>query len=189
VASGSGSSFGRALIAAIADAAGGSVGVRKSYTATGWHAQISKLTSSDRGYLAAEKAGLSVSRKTLMGWLSSTGADGDPVPSKANQAKIHEAYRAMAGRWPAEIERAQFSIRGVVKSGSDERDRGKDSTAEFLIEGSEGHWDQMRDAWESGEVDPDEFEEWFVEDVVDEDLGEPSEQWEFPGGSYTVTIR
>lgn len=182
-ARGSGSSFGAALVAALADAAGGTVGVRRSYTAKGWHAQISKLTSSDRGYLAAEQAGLSVTHRTLTDWLAER-----VEPSKANQARIAKAYAAMAGRWPKEVERARFEISGTVKSGSDSRDRGTSDAAAFLIEGSEGNWDRMREAWEEGEVDPDEFEEWFIEDVIDEDLGEPSEQWEFPGGSYDVVI-
>ena len=43
------SNFGRALVNALAEAAGGTVGVRRSYTAKGWHAQVSKLTSSPRG--------------------------------------------------------------------------------------------------------------------------------------------
>jgi hypothetical protein len=181
---GSGSSFGRALIAAIADAAGGIAGTLRSYTAKGWHAQISKVTSSDRGYLAAEKAGLSVNRKTLMDWLTERRE-----PSKANQARIAEAYRIMGGRWPAEVERSDFLIKGVTKCGNErDRDRGSGNEAPLLIDGREGRWDRMREQWEDGEPDPDDFEDWFIEDVIDEDLGEPSEQWEMPGGAYTVTI-
>lgn len=182
--SGTGHSLGRALVNAIAAAAGGTVGVRKSYTAKGWHAQISKLTSSPRGYLAAEAAGLSVTAKTLKGWLAE-----EVTPTAANQQKITAAYRAMAGRWPAEIERRDVEIHGVVKQGVDERTRGGDSAnAAFLIDGSAGDWQNMRDAWNRGEVDPDDFEEWFIEDVLEADIGEGTETWEFPGGTYTVVI-
>ncbi len=61
-----------------------------SYQAKGWHAQIRTLTETKRGSAAADKAGLSPSVRTLQKWLS-----GDATPSKANQAKIAEAYGAL----------------------------------------------------------------------------------------------
>jgi transcriptional regulator with XRE-family HTH domain len=171
--------MGRALINALAEAAGGTVGVRRSYTAKGWHAQISKLTSSPRGYLAAERAGLSVNRRTLLDWLAERRE-----PSKANQERIAKAYGIMAGRWPDDVEGREFSIRGEVKTGDDERTRTLtiDSSAPGV------DWRRMRDAWEDGEPDPDDFEDWFIEDVIEMDIGEGSDGWEFPGGSYTVVI-
>lgn len=181
--SGDGTSFGRALINALAAAAGGTVGVRKSYTAKGWHAQISKLTSSPRGYVAAAAAGLSVTARTLKAWLAE---EAEPTP--ANQRKISEAYAIMAGRWPDGIERQDVSIKGLVRLGSDERDRGDGTHAELLVDGRQGDWQRMKRAWNDGDVDEDDFEEWFVEDVLEADLGEGSEPWEFPGSSYTVTI-
>lgn len=181
---GTGDSFGRALINAIASAAGGTVGVRRSYTAKGWHAQISKLTSSPRGYLAAEAAGLSVNQRTLLDWLAERR---EPTP--ANQRKISEAYAIMAGRWPDGIERQDIEIHGVVKQAADERERGGSSPhAAFLIDGRAGDWTRMKDAWNRGEVDEDDFEDWFVEDVIEADIGEGTEPWEFPGTSYTVVI-
>lgn len=173
------SEFGRALVNALAEAAGGTVGVRRSYTAKGWHAQISKLTSSPRGYLAAERAGLSVNQRTLVDWLAERRE-----PSKANQGLIAKAYSFMAGRWPKEVEGKEFSIHGMIKAGEDERTRTLN-----VDSGARGaSWDRMKQAWEDGEVDEDDFEEWFIEDVIDEDIGETSEGWEFPGSSYTVTI-
>jgi hypothetical protein len=171
--------MGRALINAIADAAGGTIGVRRSYTAKGWHAQISKLTSSPRGYLAAERAGLSVNQRTLVDWLAERRE-----PSRANQAKIAQAYAIMAGRWPEEIEGREFAIVGKIQTGEDERTRtlNIDSSAPGVT------WRRMRDAWNAGEVDEDDFEEWFVEDVIEEDIGEGSDGWAFPGTSYTVVI-
>lgn len=168
----------------MAAAAGGTVGVRRSYTATGWHAQISKLTSSPRGYQAAAAAGLSATARTLKGWLSQ-----DVAPNAANQKKIAEAYAIMAGRWPDGVERQEFQIHGVMKTGADSRERGGGSgTAAFTVDGGAGNWSRIKDAWNRGEVDEDDFEDWFVEDVIDEDIGETSEAWEFPGGSYTVVI-
>lgn len=183
MARGDGDSLGRALVNAIADAADGTIGVRKSYTATGWHAQISKLTSSPRGYLAAEKAGLSVNHRTLVDWLAERRE-----PNAENKGKIHKAYRMMAGRWPTEIERRTVSISGKVRIGDDERERGSKGNAALHIDGSAGNWAQMKTAWNAGDVDEEEFEEWFIEDVLEADLGDSSEPWEFPGSSYTVVI-
>lgn len=182
--SGSGDSLGRALINAIANESDGTIGVRKSYTATGWHAQISKLTSSPRGYLAAEKAGLSVNHRTLVDWLAERRE-----PSKANQALIDKAYGFMRGRWPDAVERRRVDIHGVVKIGDDERERGNGTgRAPLTVDGNVGDWRRLRDAWNANEVSPEDFEEWFIEDVLEADLGESSEPWEFPGSSYTVQI-
>lgn len=175
--SGTGDSAGEAFINALAAAAGGAVGVRRSYTAKGWHAQISKLTSSPRGYLAAQSAGLSVNQRTLVDWLAERRE-----PSRANQALIAKAYALMAGRWPAEVQGREVSIRGVIKTGNDER------TRTLNLDSSSANWDRIKADWESGDVDPDNFEEYLIEDVIEEDIGEGSDGWEFPGGSYTVTI-
>ena len=171
------SEVGRAFINALAAAAGGTVGVRRSYTAKGWHTQISKLTSSPRGYLAAESAGLSVNHRTLVDWLAERRE-----PSKANQARIAKAYALMAGRWPEEVEGREISITGVIKTGDDER------TRTLNIDTSSANWDRIKEDWESGEVDEDDFEDYLIEDVIEEDIGEGSDGWSFPGSSYTVTI-
>lgn len=183
MASGTGDSLGRALVNALAAAAGGTIGVRRSYTAKGWHAQISKLTSSDRGYQAAQAAGLSVNHRTLVDWLAERRE-----PSKANQSLIAKAYSLMAGRWPSEVEGRKFEISGEVGTGGDTRDRGSAGHAPLVIDTTPAHWSRMRQAWEAGEVDPDDFEDWFIEDVIEEDIGEGSDGWDFPGGSYTVVI-
>lgn len=171
---------------ALADAAGGAIGVRKSYTAVGWHAQISKLTSSPRGYQAAERAGLSVNHRTLVDWLAERRE-----PNAENRGKIERAYRGMAGRWPAEVEGREFRITGDVSIGTDTRTRGADGHAALSIDGSAAGpsgWSRMKDQWEAGEVDADDFEEWFVEDILEADLGEFSIPPEFGGSSYSVEI-
>lgn len=183
---GDGSSFGEALINAIAAAADGTVGMRRSYRAKGWHAQISKLTSSPRGYQAAARVGLSANDRTLRDWLAERRE-----PNKANQGLIDKAYRAMAGRWPSEIEGRKFRISGEVTLGDDTRDRGNGIHAPLEIDGSQAGpagWDRMRRAWEAGDVDEEDFEEWFIEDVLEADLGEMSTRPEFNGPAYTVEI-
>lgn len=180
---GKGDSLGRAILAAIAAAAGGQVRAYRTYTATGWHAQLSKLTSSPRGYTAAADVGLSATARTLRAWLAEAQA-----PSPANQRKIADAYQRMAGHWPPGIENKDIRITGLVKIGSDERDRGGRDGQPLLVDGSEGSWDNIKAKWESGDPDPDEVEDDFVEDLVEADLGETTEPWEFPGSSYTVVI-
>ncbi len=185
MARGSGDSLGRALINAIAAAAGGAVGVRRSYTAKGWHAQISKITSSPRGYEAAHAAGLSVKHRTLVDWLAERRE-----PSPANQLLIDKAYRLMAGRWPEEIERKRFDIIGEVAIGGDVRERGRDGHAPLTIDGSaasSSDWAPMRRAWEDGDVRDDYFEDGFL-DIIEADLGEFSEPPEFTGNDYEVVI-
>lgn len=172
------------MVAALAAAAGSDhAGRYKSYTATGWHAQISKLTSSPRGYQAAQSAGLSVTHRTLVDWLAER-----VEPNAENRAKIASAYRVMSNPWPAHVERQEFAISGVVKLGSDVRTRGTSDVAPLVIDGSAGQWADMREAWESGDLPAAAAEDAFIENVIVEDLGEGSEPWEFPGTSYTVVI-
>ena len=179
---GSGNSLGEALIDAWAAASGGRP--LKSYDAKGWHAQISKLTSQPRGYAAAERAGLDVTPRTLRGWLSEA-----TEPNAANRSKIAKAYDIMAGRtWNAAAETGQYEIRGLVQVGTDVRDRGSKGTAPFRIDGSNGQWNRIREHWLSGELTPDLAEDLFGEDVINEDVGESTEPWEFPGNYYEVTF-
>lgn len=180
---GTGGSLGQALINALAKEAGGVVGARRSYTAQSWHAQLSKLTSQPRGYEAAEKAGLSATARTLRAWLS----DPDYPIRRSDREKIARAYGIMAGRWPGDPRKVDIS--GQVKIGPDVRTRGEKGRAPLRVDGSDGSWSRIREAWESGEeLDPGDVEDWFIEDVLEADLGESSQPYEFPGGGYTVTI-
>ncbi|MGQ0574352.1 MAG: hypothetical protein ACT4RN_09130 [Pseudonocardia sp.] len=61
-----------------------------SYTAQSWHAQISALTKHSRGSELADRAGLDPTARTLSAWLSESRA-----PSKANRARIAEAYEGL----------------------------------------------------------------------------------------------
>jgi hypothetical protein len=62
----------------------------RSLTDKGWHAQLRKLTGSERGQKASEAAGLSPSRGTLLRWLSEQQS-----PSKENRERIQAAYESM----------------------------------------------------------------------------------------------
>lgn len=180
---GHGNSLGAAILSAIAAAAGGQREYR-SYTATGWHAQLSKLTSSDRGYAAAADVGLSATARTLRAWLAEQQA-----PSPANQRLIARAYERMAGRWPAsQVEGKEVRISGRVVIGRDDRERGTRGSAPLLVDSSAGSWDSIRDMWQDGDADPDDVEDAFVADILEADLGETTEPWEFPGTNYTVVI-
>lgn len=175
------SALGRALIEAWGDDPR-----KKSYTATGWHAQISKLTQHSRGAWAADRAGLDVSHTTVVRWLSYAGPE-DQAPSKENQSKIAEAYGLLAGGiWDPANERRDYRIKGRVKTGSDDRERGTNGQAPLLIDGRSGNWTRIREAYETGEITEDEAEEWFISDVIVEDIGDGSDGWEFPGPSYSV---
>lgn len=160
---------------------------KRSYTATGWHAQVRKLTEHSRGSWAADQAGLDIKHRTLVDWLAERRE-----PSPANKDAIDRAYQLLAGGiWDPANERHQYEIKGVVKTGDDVRDRGhgrgRDYQAPLRIDGREGNWTRIREGFENGTIDEEEAESWFIEDVIVEDIGDGSEGgWEFPGASYSV---
>lgn len=61
-----------------------------SYTAQGWHAQISALTRHGRGSDLADGAGLNPTARTLSAWLSQSRE-----PSRANRERIAQAYAGL----------------------------------------------------------------------------------------------
>lgn len=67
-----------------------------SYRAKGWHPQLFALLGNPRGSAAADRAGLSVTPRTLKAWLS-----GEREPNKANRERIAQAY-GHARNWPVE---------------------------------------------------------------------------------------
>jgi hypothetical protein len=153
---------------------------KSSYTAKGWHAQLSKLTATEAGYRAAERAGLSVSKRTLLDWLAEKRE-----PNKANQDKIREAYNAAAGRWPGWDGRT-FYISGTVQFGNDVRERGNGDHAPLMVSGaSSAAWDDFRRKWEDGGMTDAEIEEAVIDLCEDSDIGYAPE---FSGTGYTVTM-
>jgi hypothetical protein len=151
----------------------------------GWHAQISALTKTSRGYEAAEKVGLHVQqRRTLEGWLSQTHE-----PNARNKSLINAAYRYMIGGWDASVQNRTYSISGDIDSGDRTQNR------ELIIDGSAGDWQPIIDAFLNGASDQ-ELERLFIEHVIVEDIGEGSRRpgmddefgWAFPGTDYQVLI-
>ncbi|MGR3875603.1 hypothetical protein ACUXZZ_44460 [Streptomyces graminifolii] len=160
-----------------------------TYNAKHWHAQLSQLTGTRRGYEALETAGLDVRSDTLFKWLS----DSEYSVRRSYRNLIHTAYENVAivpaDPIPDHIKRGQYEISGVVRTGNDERTRGTRDAAPLRIDGTRGNWEGIEELWLAGELTDDEFEDHFVDDVIVEDIGEGTDGWEFPGASYTVEVR
>jgi hypothetical protein len=183
---------GRSLGAALNDLLRSQVTPRhrlSSYTAKHWHAQLSQLTATHRGQQALEDAGLNVTTKTLINWLS----DSEYNIRRSYRDLIHTAYENVAivpaEPIPDHITDGEYEISGVVKTGDDERTRGTVDAAPLRIDGSRGNWDAIEELWLAGELTDDEFGDHFIDDVIVEDIGEGTDGWEFPGASYSVELR
>ena len=183
---------GNSLGAALGDLLRSQVTARhrlSSYTAKHWHAQLSQLTGTRRGYQALEDAGLGVTTQTLINWLS----DPEYNVRRSYRDIIHTAYEnaalVPADPIPDHFKRGQFEISGTVKTGDDERDRGTRDAAPLRIDGTRGRWDDIEALWLTGELTDDEFEDHFIDDVIVEDIGEGTDGWEFPGAVYAVELR
>ncbi len=70
-----------------------------SYTAKGYRAQLAALVSTPRGSALADRAGLNPTARTVTNWLAES-----TTPSRANQAKIAEAYAGLR-TWNADSAR------------------------------------------------------------------------------------
>ncbi|MFE5842112.1 hypothetical protein ACFQ7N_10740 [Streptomyces niveus] len=160
-----------------------------SYNAQHWHAQLRQLTGTHRGYQALDDAGLHVSTKTLINWLS----DPEYNIRRGYRDLIHTAYEnvavAPAEPIPDHIRQGQYEISGDVKTGDDLRTRGTWKTAPLRIDGSQGNWDEIEALWLAGELTDDKFEDHFIDDVIVEDIGEGTDGWDFPGSAYSVELR
>ncbi|MEV6654149.1 hypothetical protein [Streptomyces sp. NPDC051219] len=164
-----------------------------TYHAKHWHAQLSQLTHTQRGYEALEHAGLTVRPETLIKWLS----DPEYNVRRSYRQIIHAAYENAAvipaDPIPESLKNGQFEITGLVKTGDDQRFRGGLNntgriTAPLRIDGRSGNWAAIEHKWAQGELDDQSFEDDFIEYVIIEDIGEGTDGWDFPGTSYTVTI-
>jgi hypothetical protein len=127
-----------------------------------------------------ERAGLSATVATQRGWLS-----GSATATRANQGLIAQAYESMRGGFNPSWKTAEHQISGRITMGSDSRDRGNGQHSPFLVDGRDGRWDRIEDAWNRG-ADPDELEHLFVEDVILNAVDGISDSIEFDGASYTV---
>ncbi|MFE7274777.1 hypothetical protein [Streptomyces sp. NPDC057623] len=160
-----------------------------SYHARHWHAQLSHLTATHRGYQALEDAGLDVTARTLLNWLS----DAEYNVRRSYRDLIHTAYENVAvvpaDPLPDRVTEGQFEISGIVRTGNDERERGTRRAAPLRIDASRGDWTTIEALWLAGELTDVEFEDHFVDDVIVADIGEGTDGWEFPGASYSVELR
>ncbi|MET7695695.1 hypothetical protein ABZT06_48895 [Streptomyces sp. NPDC005483] len=160
-----------------------------SYSAKHWHAQLSQLTATHRGQQALADAGLNVTTKTLINWLS----DAEYNIRRNYRDLIHTAYENVAivpaDPIPDHIKHGQYEISGLVTTGDDERERGTADAAPLRIDASRGHWDAIEELWLASELTDDEFEDHFIDDVIVEDIGEGTDGWQFTGGSYSVELR
>ncbi|MFF1320640.1 hypothetical protein ACFVZZ_14580 [Streptomyces chartreusis] len=160
-----------------------------SYNAKHWHAQLSQLTGTHRGYQALEDAGLDVTVKTLLNWL----ADSEYNVRRSYRDLIHAAYENVAvvaaEPIPDRFKDGDFEISGWVTTGTDRRQRGTRDAAPLRIDGSRGDWDAIEELWMAGELADDDFEDHFIDDVIVQDIGEGTDGWTFDGGSYSVELR
>ncbi|MET8029628.1 hypothetical protein [Streptomyces avermitilis] len=160
-----------------------------TYNAKHWHAQLSQLTGTHRGYQALEEVGLDVTAKTLLNWLS----DPEYNVRRSYRDLIHTAYENVAivpaDPIPDHVKNGQYEISGWVTTGTDRRERGTRDAAPLRIDGTRGDWDAIEELWAAGELPDDEFEDHFIDDVIVQDIGEGTDGWEFDGGSYSVELR
>ncbi|MFJ6636867.1 hypothetical protein ACIQMR_36775 [Streptomyces sp. NPDC091376] len=193
MATGTGDSLGRALNELLRDYGAQPPRRLSTYHAKHWHAQLSQLTRTQRGYEALERAGLSARPETLIKWLS----DAEYTVRRGYREVIHAAYESVAivpaDPMPQPFKDGQFEITGVVRTGDDERLRGGVTgsgriTAPLRIDGRSGNWDETERKWAVGELDDDAFEDDFIDYVIIEDIGEGTGGWDFPGTSYIVTV-
>lgn len=107
-----------------------------TYSAKHWHAQLSQLTGTRRGYEALESAGLDVKPDTLIKWLS----DPEYNVRRSYRDLIHTAYENVAivpaDPIPDHVKDGQFEISGLVKTGADERERGNRRAAPCALTGA-----------------------------------------------------
>ncbi|MFD7488515.1 hypothetical protein [Streptomyces mirabilis] len=155
-----------------------------TYNAKHWHAQLSQLTGTRRGYEALESAGLDVKPDTLIKWLS----DPEYNVRRSYRDLVHTAYENVAivpaDPIPDHVKNGQFEISGLVKTGADERERGNRRAAPLR-----GDWSHIEALWLAGDLRDDDFEDRFIEDVIVADIGEGTDGWEFSGSSYSVELR
>lgn len=158
----------------------------KSYRAKQWHAQLVQLTGTHRGYEALEHAGLNVTARTLANWLS----DSEYPVRRSYQEQIRAAYEGTATipptPVPPEFRVHQFRITGTVQIAGDVRDRGTQGEAPLRIDGRNGAWARIEQAWLTGQLTDEVFEEYFIDDVIVEDIGDGTDGWQFPGELYLV---
>ncbi|MDX2854585.1 transcriptional regulator [Streptomyces sp. PA03-3a] len=140
----------------------------------GLEARLKYLTNSPAGYQAMERAGVSVTARTLIAWLS-----GDRDPSKANAGRIDAAYRDMRRRNIAKTMKKRLSNDGRgtrVEVHPVDQSRVPDHKQRDLnvrrIKIRPAQWDQLVDAWAAGDIaSMDDIWDGIAEDTIGSDWG------------------
>lgn len=162
-------------------------GAKASYTRTGWLAQFKQLTGTKAGHAALERAGLSATVDTQRAWLAE-----QRDANAENQRIIHRAYQAFANRWNPANETRRIAVFGWIDSGDREEER---TLRLGLGDWDSVVWTRLESLYNAGiPTDPDKRRDYFdsivdafIEDVVEQDIGQTSGEWDFPGTSYDVT--
>ncbi|MFE3384793.1 hypothetical protein [Streptomyces anulatus] len=181
-----GATLGEALSHLLRDHGARPAGRLTSYRAKQWHAQLVQLTATRHGYEALERAGLTVTARTLIHWLS----EPEYAVRRSYQEQIRTAYEDAATTpatpLPPDFKVHQFRITGTVQIARDTRDRGTGGEAPLRIDGRNGAWARIEQAWLTDQLTDEAFEEYFIDDVVVEDIGDGTDGWQFPGSWYQV---
>lgn len=184
MATGNGRTLGEALIAAFKAA-----GWHTGRAVKGWHARLSALTKTVRGQDALVSAGLDPGQhaRNWRRWLAE-----ERSPNAENQAKIERAY--LAYRQP-DLRTAKAKITGeITTEGGRPRQRGiTEAPLEIDHRGSDSashhseRWSRLEGKWAAGAYDdPDEWEEAYYDDVIDDDL--PFSEFATGSGGYGVVL-
>lgn len=185
MATGRGRTLGEALGNAFAAA-----GWRTGREVKGWHARLSALTKTARGQQALLSAGVPAGdrARNWRAWLAQ-----DRAPSKANQEKIAEAYRAH--RMPRWVRTATAKITGeITTEGQRPRNRGIDEAPLAVDHGAgpparqDQKWAKIEAKWIQGVNDDDfsDLEDAYIDDVIFDDMD--MSVFDTGSGGYAVAI-
>lgn len=145
-----------------------------------------QLTGTRRGYEALERAGLTVTARTLVTRLS----EPEYAVRRSYQDQIESACEDAATNPPTpvppEFQVHRFRITGTVRIARDVRDRGTRGAAPLHIDGRNSSWARIEQTWLTGQLTDEVFEEYFIDDIVVEDIGDGTDGRPFPGDLYQV---
>lgn len=144
----------------------------------GLEARLKYLTNSPAGYQAMERAGISVTPRTLIAWLA-----GDRDPNKANRGHIDTAYADLRRRNVAKSLKKRLNNNGrgtrvevhpITQAGVTPSRQRALEVRKVNIRPSQ--WDRLVDQWADGDIDGMN-DEW--DDIAADTLGS---EW----GAYTT---
>lgn len=179
--SGSGSTPGDALQAALDGAGGATWTPPTSRKAVSVPARVRALTRSGRGYSYLLGAGLNPRQATLVDWLSGV------TPGKDSARKINRAYEnyyqslgKLLRSIPNWVKRGELAITGdILTEGTTPRYR------TLTIDNSAGDWSDVERLYVGGDPTEDLWNQ-YVEDVLTADID--FSVLAFPGNYYEIVL-